>query len=142
MARSGRPPKIDPMKPIHRAVLHNDVNTFAVELAAGNYVNAPGPEGMTPLHIAADYGRVEFAKALLNKGVDIDPINVWGNTPLWMAVYNYDKTEPPGAIIRLLLEHGADPNRGEGRQPPLELATMIAGFPEDLIELLEEHAHR
>lgn len=130
------------MKPIHRAVIDNDVDTFAVELAAGNNIYAPGPEGMTPLHIAADYGRLDFAKALLDSGVDIDTINVWGNTPLWMAVYNYNKTNTPGAIIRLLLERGADPNRGEGHQPPLELAKMIAGFPEELIELLEERARR
>lgn len=36
MARSGRPPKIDPLKTIHRAVMNNDVAAFSVELAAGN----------------------------------------------------------------------------------------------------------
>lgn len=35
MARSGRPPKIDPLKPIHKAVMNGDVDTFSTELAAG-----------------------------------------------------------------------------------------------------------
>lgn len=39
-------------------------------------------------------------------------------------------------MSRLLLDHGADPNRDEGLRTPLELARIIAGFPEDLIELL------
>lgn len=140
MARSGRPPKIDPLKAIHRAVMDNDVSTFSVELAAGNDVNTPGPEGMTPLHIAADYGRLEFAKALLDAGVDVDPISVWGSTPLWVAVYKQHLTSTDGSMIRLLLDHGADAHRGGGRTTPLQLAQMIAGFPEDLLKLIEEKA--
>ncbi len=44
-------------------------------------------------------------------------------------------------MIRLLLDHGADPNRGEGNNTPLELARMIADFPEDLIKKLEQTAN-
>jgi ankyrin repeat protein len=143
MARSGRPPKIDPMKPIHRAVLDGDVATFSTELVKGEDINRPGPEGMTPLHIAADYGRVDFATALLDAGVDIDPINVYGNTPLWVAVMARRETDPAdGSMIRLLLDRGADPDRREGNNSPLELARLIAGFPEDLIAALEQKAQR
>jgi hypothetical protein len=39
----GRPPKIDPMKPIHTAVMDNDVSTFSVEAAKGEDINRPGP---------------------------------------------------------------------------------------------------
>jgi ankyrin repeat protein len=120
--------------------MDNDVSTFSVELAAGNDINTPGPEGKTPLHIAADYGRVEFAKALLDAGVDVDPIDVWGNTPLSAAIYRQHTTSPDGAMIRLLLEYGADPHRVEGDISPLELARMIAGFPEDILELIEQKA--
>ena len=132
MARSGRPPKIDPLKAIHRAVMDNDVSTFSTELAAGNDIDAPGPEGMTPLHIAADYGNVEFAKALLDKGVDVDPINVWGNTPLWVAVMERHLSCPDGSMIRLLLAHGADPKRSEGHISPVDLVQDAADFPDDL----------
>lgn len=141
MARSGRPPKIDPLKPIHRAVIDGNVSDFSVELTNHeDNINLPGPEGMTPLHIAADFGRVEFAKALLDAGADIDPINVFGNTPLWVAMMKRTRTCPDGAMIRLLIEHGADPDRGEGDVTPLGLTKRIAGVPEDIIALLEGKA--
>lgn len=140
MARSGRPPKIDPLKPIHRAVMNNDVAAFGVELADGTDINTPGPEDMTPLHIAADRGNVEFAKALLDAGASVDPINVWGNTPLWMAIMKQSRTSPDGSMVRLLLDHGADPNRTEGKNSPLVMIRRIAGFPDDLIELIEQKA--
>jgi ankyrin repeat protein len=123
--------------------MDNDVSAFSVELAAGRDINAPGPEAMTPLHIAADRGNVEFAKALLDSGVDIDPINVWGNTPLLVAIMKQNRTSPDGSMIRLLLDGGADPNKTEGKRTPLDVARIIAGFPEDLIDLLEQKAqHR
>jgi ankyrin repeat protein len=131
---------MDPLKAIHKAVMDNAVSTFSTELAAGNDIDAPGPEGMTPLHIAAHRGNVEFAKALLDKGVDIDPINVWGNTPLWVAVMERHLSCPDGSMIRLLLERGADPTRREGNNSPLELAKMVADYPPDLIEALESKA--
>lgn len=140
MARSGRPPKIDPLRPIHRAVMDNDAAAFGVELAEGTDINTPGPEDMTPLHIAADRGNVEFAKALLDAGANVDPINVWGNTPLWMAIMKQSRTCPDGSMVRLLLDHGADPNRTEGKNSPLVMIGRIAGFPDDLIELIEQKA--
>jgi ankyrin repeat protein len=138
MARSGRPPKIDPLKPIHRAVMDQNIADFSVELAnREDNINLPGPEDMTPLHIAADRGNVEMAKALLDSGADVDPINVFGNTPLWVAVMKRRRTCPDGSMIRLLVEYGADPDRGEGEVTPLGLAKRIAGVPEDIIALLE-----
>jgi hypothetical protein len=47
---------------------------------------------------------------------------------------------PDGSMIRLLLDHGADPKRGEGNNTPLELARMIAGFPRELIDLMAQKA--
>jgi len=41
-------------------------------------------------------------------------------------------------MIRLLLDHGADPKRGEGNNTPLELARMIAGFPPERIDLAQK----
>ncbi|WP_236949354.1 hypothetical protein [Mycolicibacterium goodii] len=44
MARSGRPPKVDPLKPIRRAVMNNDVAAFGVELTDGTDINTPDPK--------------------------------------------------------------------------------------------------
>ncbi|WP_234713651.1 ankyrin repeat domain-containing protein [Mycolicibacterium conceptionense] len=89
--------------------MDNDVAAFGVELATGSDINTPGPEDMTPLHIAADRGNVDFAKALLDNGANIDPINVWGNTPLWMAIMKQSRTCPDGSMIRLLLTAAPTP---------------------------------
>ncbi|SIJ83235.1 Uncharacterised protein [Mycobacteroides abscessus subsp. abscessus] len=35
------PPKIDPLKPIHRATMNNDVAAFRAEVAAGVDINLP-----------------------------------------------------------------------------------------------------
>jgi ankyrin repeat protein len=120
--------------------MDNDVSTFSTELAAGHDIDAPGPEDMTPLHIAAHRGNVEFAKALLDAGVDIDPINVWGNTPLWVAVMERRRKSPDGAMIRLLLARGADPRRSEGHISPLDLVQDLAEFPDDLKAEIEAAA--
>lgn len=143
MARSGRPPKIDPLKPIHKAVMDDDVATFSVELARGEDIDAPGPEAMTPLHIAADKGRLEMAKALLDAGAEIDPINVWGNTPLWVAIMEYDDTTGR-SLVDLLLMHGADPARTEAANgvSPVLLVRRIAGLPQELIDTVEQAAKR
>ncbi|WP_374198687.1 ankyrin repeat domain-containing protein [Mycobacterium sp. MYCO198283] len=68
--RDGQATENDPYTPIHKAVLDNDLSTLSVEPALGDSFHAPGPDGVTPLHFAANYGRVDIAKALLDEGVD------------------------------------------------------------------------
>ncbi len=97
------PPKIDPLRPIHRAIMSNDVGAFRAEVVAGVDTNLPGPEDMTPLHIAAERGNIEIAKELLDAGANVDPINVWGNTPQWMSIRKR-RNCPDGSMIKLLLD--------------------------------------
>lgn len=42
-------------------------------------------------------------------------------------------------MIRLLLSRGADPNRGENDSSPLKTSKLIAHYPKDIIDLLEQH---
>jgi ankyrin repeat protein len=68
--------------------------------------------GGTLLHVAAEYGNVETATLLLDRGVDVniraalDESGVGGQTPIFHAVTQfYDEGLP---VARLLLERGAD----------------------------------
>lgn len=64
-------------------------------------------DGWTPLHLAAFFGHPELAKALLNRGANVDArsTNVMKNTPLHAAVAGRKAD-----AIRVLLDRGADVN--------------------------------
>jgi ankyrin repeat protein len=60
----------------------------------------------TPLMMATTYGPPELVKILLDAGAKVNVADVRGMTPLMLAITS-DRLDP--AIVRMLLEHGADP---------------------------------
>ncbi|CAK1599333.1 unnamed protein product [Parnassius mnemosyne] len=73
-------------------------------VAAGCDVNLPGPDGMSALHIAAQYGGSAVCKLLLDDGhALVDARDVGGWTPLVWAAENSHSD-----VVRILLDHGAD----------------------------------
>ena len=64
-------------------------------------------DGWTPLHLAAFFGHPELAKALLNRGANVDSrsTNAMQNTPMHAAAAGRNVS-----MVRLLLENGADAN--------------------------------
>ena len=66
----------------------------------------------TELHNAVCMGQVAQARALLEEGHAIDPIEEHGFTPLHKASA-LDKEDKRLALVELLLEHGADVLRGD-----------------------------
>ena len=111
---------------LHYAALDDDVAAAESRLAAGDDPNASDREGFTPLHLAAQEGASNVARVLLDRGPDVDPVNSFGNTPLFTAVFNY---RGDASVIELLRDRGADPLRkNESGQTPVGLARLIANY--------------
>ena len=87
-----------------------------------SWVKAISADGWTPLHLAAYFGHPDAAKALLNKGADVNArsTNAMRNTPLHAAVAGRNL-----AIVKLLLDFGADVNATQsGGWTPLHAAAQ------------------
>jgi ankyrin repeat protein len=95
--------------------------------------HARSGDGWTPLHLAAAFGNPACVAALLRGGADVTAIsfNAQANQPLHAAL----ALGCDSATVRLLLDHGADPNATQaGGFTPLFSAA--AANRRDLAELL------
>jgi ankyrin repeat protein len=122
---------------LHYAARDNDVDTIRQRLAAGVAVDlAERRDRFTALHFAVDNGAVDAAVALLDAGADIEARANRDVTPLHIAVNRW-RQSPDGAIIKLLVDHGADKNAGDMHGwTPLERSKGQFQFPENLRKLL------
>lgn len=57
-------------------------------ISKGANVKSCPPTRITPLHIAAAFGDVEFARLCIEHGADLNVVNTNGRTPLDTAVFN------------------------------------------------------
>ncbi|XP_072935188.1 uncharacterized protein [Epargyreus clarus] len=103
---------------------------------AGCDLNFSGPEGMTALHIAAQYGGVEVCTVLLDGGADVDARDHGGWTPLVWASENF-KTD----VVRLLLSRGADACAADGEGGAAAHWAALAGAAASLRALLAAAPH-
>ena len=96
------------MNKLLEALNKND-ETLAVELINnGENVMQRDPTGVTPLHLASKLGMVKATKLLLEKGAEVDALNMDGVSPLHLTAAR-EKPE----TFAILLAHGADPRKVE-----------------------------
>ena len=98
-------------------------------------VNAQGGSFGTALNAAFDKGEVDIALALLQRGADINALDIFGESSLYRAARDGNR-----ALVKLLLEHQADVNvrTGNGRLiTPLHFAAQVGEL--DICRLLLEH---
>jgi ankyrin repeat protein len=107
------------------------------------------------LHVAAEYGNVEAAKMLLERGADVNALagvneaGVGGQTPIFHAVTQFFNRGLP--VAQLLVERGADLSvrakvPGHYERPeevvectPLGYAMLFPGGENKAVTLLREH---
>jgi ankyrin repeat protein len=86
----------------------------------------------TALHFAARDQKPEIVRALIEGGAQIDPVDVFGNTPLWRCVMI---SSPNETVVRILLESGADPDKTNyAGNSPRDLAANSGD--QDVLEML------
>src|SRR5262249_19439862 len=91
--------------------------------------------GFTALHFAARQGDVESARSLLDGGARIDANAADGTAPLAVAAFS---NQP--AVVKLLLERGADSNAAAGGYGALH-AAVLRGSAESVRALLAAGAN-
>lgn len=100
----GAPPSrvAEQLSPLLIAAAEGDLAATTAALQAGTSTSTVGgPHARTALHLAAENGHVEVAKALLEAGANVNARDTGGNTPLHLAGQH-------AAMGALLMQHGAD----------------------------------
>ncbi|WP_345195607.1 ankyrin repeat domain-containing protein [Kistimonas scapharcae] len=139
--------------PVHRAVLNDHCSMLALLIRYGANCEALTGLGESPLYLAANMRRLDMVSLLLKQNVNCNqysgrsfgefvPFSVdYGATALHLAVYHGDC-----AIVRQLLEHGADVNaktRGHRETPLIKgVWRQTHGDPIKLILLLLQYPVR
>lgn len=96
---------------LHVAARHSDAATVSALLAhnrCGATINTRDGTGWTPLHLAAQAGRADVVRVLVERGADVDARDDRGGTPLHRALYHGQ-----GDVAAVLIGYGANPD-GDG----------------------------
>jgi ankyrin repeat protein len=129
--RGIRPFRKGGMTPLLYAARGGHAETAEALLDAGADIERTDANGITPLIMAVTNDRTDLASLLVERGAKLDVQDWYGRSALWAAVevrnlYLDNKTfenhidrEPVLGLIRLLLEHGANPNLRTKESPPV-----------------------
>jgi ankyrin repeat protein len=93
------------------AVLADDADVAIVRLLIDRGADVRAEDRnqkWTALHFAARDQNAAIVRCLLENGAAVDPLDVFGNTPLWRGVMNATSSLD---AIKELFAHGADPEK-------------------------------
>jgi ankyrin repeat protein len=130
------------MTPAVAALAGRHFQLAQVLLRNGSSVDPRGYAERTPLLSAVYYEDIEMVRALLNYGVDVSAQDDFGYTPLSHASFyaSLGHFNDP-RVVRLLLDHGTDPNvlteYGTLRMGPLHEASRRGKI--EIVRLLVEY---
>src|SRR5262249_15430064 len=82
---------------LYSSIRANDLRQIKTLLDEGISAKAEGPDGITPLMVAAETGSPDAMKMLIDRGADVNARNTYGSTALMWSVTDLKK-------LRLLLD--------------------------------------
>ena len=120
----GRPKSLDSggLTPLLYAARENCVACVDVLLKSKVDIDLPDPDGVSPLLVAIMNANWDLAKQLIDAGADVNQWDIYGESPLYTAIdlraridggrnsIDAPNTTTGLAIVKLLLERGANPN--------------------------------
>lgn len=124
----------DGMRPLHYAVLNNDLEITRALLRNGADVDARTRYEVSPLYLAARNGSATMTQLLLDAGASANTLYREGETVLHTAARTGDPE-----TVRLLIEAGANIDAREGWHGQTPLMWAAAQRHAALIPLLVEH---
>ncbi len=97
----------EPTINLSRAVQIGDLDQLERNIYWHADIDKPGPDGLSPLHVAATKGSLVMCKILVNNGADLEVTDPQGHTPLLKALIARNTI-----VADYLYKHGAklDPN--------------------------------
>ena len=128
---------------LHYAALENDLARVQQLIASKIDVNSLDDDGFSALHFAVQENHVDVLRILLDHGATVDVKDRYGNTPLMRALdscyaaMTMDKPDP-GAIIKLLLQAGADPNSENNYG--VKIIDLATDCDRDLKQFFDQHS--
>jgi uncharacterized protein len=103
-------------------------------------IQLPDPDGIAPLTLAMMRGNWDIARQLMDAGADVNQWDIYGQAPLHVAIENAYVSGDAGnlgsdrspnaqdgkALVKLLVERGANPNQQMFFRPPREPGQVSA----------------
>jgi ankyrin repeat protein len=120
----GRPKNLDSggLSPLLYAARENCMKCVDVLLKHNADINLPDPDSVSPLIVAILNANWDLAKQLIDAGADVNQWDIFGETPLYLALNSRTRLDGGRAsidpinkttgtqIVRMLLDKGANPN--------------------------------
>lgn len=112
--------------PLIWASFYSKIDLLIWLINNGANINHQDKNGYSALHFAVQENSKDATEVLLCNGINLELEDFYGNTALWIAVFN---AKGNNEIVELLLDSGANfSHLNKNNKTPKELAEIFGGF--------------